>query len=101
VAKPSDSTVSDAADEGADEQTVVKQDVPQATQDEVAADEQDKGGTTAFSRDRLLRDAQPLLGLDTHVVAGALHASTEEYLTIDEARALVETWLTAPVGAES
>lgn len=56
-----------------------------------------RSGETQFQRDRLIREAQPLLGYDSHVVVGALHGDSREYLTVDQAKSRIEEWLSTVV----
>lgn len=51
------------------------------------------GEDTQYSVARLTEAADDFLGHPPHVVAGALSASGKEYLTIGEARSVVEKWL--------
>lgn len=58
----------------------------------VAAD-----GSTAFAQSRLIADATDLLGVGPNVAAGALHGVTTQYLTVAEAKGLVDEFLVRPV----
>jgi len=50
-----------------------------------------------YDRDRLIREAQPLTGHPSHVVAGALSTSTGTSFTKTQAQELVEKFLNSPV----
>lgn len=84
----------------------------QAVQEKQAATASDKLGTDAgapsertrkgdksFSRERLLTDSQDLVGHPPHVLAGALYGDDREYLTLDEAEAAVNDYLSREVPA--
>lgn len=57
----------------------------------------DSEGAEAIPVGRLVTEAQDFLGVEPHVVAGALHGQRKSELTVDECRALVEKWLSTPV----
>lgn len=59
-----------------------------------------KGGATAYHVDRLVPDAEGLLGFQPHVAAGAFHGAQKQYWTVDEATERIEEWLQTPVGPE-
>lgn len=57
-----------------------------------------KADSIEFPVERLTGpDAYALTGYEGHVVAGALHGVGKKNLTIDEAKAAVKAWLSAPV----
>lgn len=45
---------------------------------------------------RLIAEAQDFLGVEPHVVAGALHGINDPELTVDAARERVNAWLATP-----
>lgn len=53
----------------------------------------ERGGDTAYPQERLIEDAEALLGHAPHVVAGALHDNPKAYLSLKEAEKLVSDFL--------
>lgn len=51
------------------------------------------GDAKQYSTQRLIDEGPAFLGYPPHVVAGALAGSDKEYLSVDDARAAVESWL--------
>lgn len=56
-----------------------------------------RGGEKKYSVERLTQDSIGFLGVESHIVAGALHEVDKEYLTLDEAETLVNDWLNTEV----
>ena len=71
-------------------------DVP-ARADAEKAPQRAKGDDRKFSVERLLGDSERFLGVQRHVLAGALHGNTKKNLTVAEARSLVEEFSARPV----
>lgn len=70
------------------------------TQDGAPNERVASDGSTAFAQSRLIADADLLLGVGPNIVAGALHGVDTPYLSVAEAKSLVQDFLTRPVGGE-
>jgi hypothetical protein len=55
--------------------------------------EVEKGGETAYLTERMIADSHQFLGVPSHVAAGALAEVTDAYITVKDAKRLVENWL--------
>lgn len=54
-------------------------------------------GETQFAREWLIANSQGVLGHDSHVVVGALHGDSDEYMTVAQATKKIDTWLNTEV----
>lgn len=63
--------------------------------------EQEQGDVTAFTPQWLIDNSEAVLGYPVQVTAGALLGSEEEFLTVEQAKGTIATWLETPVATDS
>lgn len=83
----------------ADEQNQTADD-PKAAAKAAAKSERDASaerGATELSRERLLADSSDLIGHPPHVLAGALYGDDRESLSLDDAKAAVNDYLSREI----
>ena len=84
-----------------DEKTTTPAAPARAAERSAARDSQSRSEATPdeprYSPEALQEDARSLLGVSSHAVAGALYGETAETFTLDEAKGLVEAFLTREV----
>lgn len=102
MARPRQQSEQPTEDAVAAEETQADEAAPEAAPKggEGAPTQKEEGGQTAYSVERLIAEAPSFLGYESHVVVGALHGTDKEFLTIDEAKAAVETWLGSDLTAK-
>lgn len=76
--------------ERAAERAAVLKSVPEGAL--APTEKQTRGGETAYQREWLIANAQNMVGRDGHVVVGALHGDTREYLTVKEVQKAIQDW---------
>jgi hypothetical protein len=78
----------------AEEAPVAEATSEEATEEPQPSESTASDGSTSFLPERLIRDAEGLLGVPQHVAAGALSTlEPSTYLTVEDATAKVEEFL--------